>query len=190
MIVMIDNYDSFTYNLYQYVASLGQEMTVVRNDAATADDIAAMNCRGIIISPGPGTPDEAGISREVVEKLGKTVPVLGVCLGHQVIGELFGCRVIRAAEPVHGKTSRIKHDGSGLYQGLPQSFVAGRYHSLIIDPASLPECLETTAITAEGEIIMGVRHKQYPIEGVQFHPESVLTADGMKLLKNFVCRCG
>lgn len=182
--VIIDNYDSFTYNLYQYVAALGHDVSVVRNDVVTVQDIAAMDCRSIIISPGPGTPDEAGISKEVIAYFAGKVPVLGVCLGHQSIGEVYGGQVIRAPEPVHGKVSRVNHNGTGLYQGLSQPFIAGRYHSLVVAREGLPECLEVTATTDDG-LIMGIKHRQYAVEGVQFHPESVLTAAGMKLLENF-----
>ncbi len=182
--VIIDNYDSFTYNLYQYVAALGHDVSVVRNDVVTVQNIADMNCRSIIISPGPGTPDEAGISKDVIAYFAGKIPVLGVCLGHQSIGEVFGGKVVRAPEPVHGKVSQVEHKGTGLYQGLSQPFVAGRYHSLVVAQKGLPDCLEVTAVSQDG-LIMGLRHRQFAVEGVQFHPESVLTPEGMKLLKNF-----
>jgi len=185
MILLIDNYDSFTYNIYQYVAHLGQQVRVVRNDRITLDEIAAGDYRAVIISPGPGTPDDAGISKALVARFAGTLPILGVCLGHQVIGEAFGGRVVRAPRPVHGKTSAVTHHGHGLYRGLPQPFTAGRYHSLILDRAGLPDCLAVTAASDDG-LIMGARHKHFPVEGIQFHPESVLTPDGGRLLANFV----
>ncbi len=185
MILLIDNYDSFTYNIYQHIASLGHPLRVVRNDRVTLDEIAAGGYAAVIISPGPGTPDDAGISKAVVERFAGRLPILGVCLGHQAIGEVFGGRVVRAPVPVHGKTSPVSHAGDGLYRGLPQPFTAGRYHSLIIDRGTLPDCLEVSAISDDG-LIMGVRHKHLPVEGVQFHPESVLTPDGGRLLANFL----
>jgi anthranilate synthase/aminodeoxychorismate synthase-like glutamine amidotransferase len=184
MTLLIDNYDSFTYNLYQYIAMLGREVQVVRNDAVTVEAIEAMQCQSIIISPGPGVPDEAGISKAVISHFAGQIPILGVCLGHQAIGEVFGGQVVRAPEPVHGKTSLIEHHGDGLYYGLSQPFVAGRYHSLVVERVGLPDCLEVTATTPEG-LIMGLRHRHYAVEGVQFHPESILTPEGMKLLDNF-----
>ena len=187
MIVLIDNYDSFTYNLYQCVAELGCETKVIRNDVVTVKEIIALKCQGIIISPGPGRPDESGVSRDLVLALAGKVPILGVCLGHQVIGEVFGGKIVRIARPVHGKASIIEHRGGALYQGIERKFAAGRYHSLIVEAASLPACLEVTAKTADG-IIMGIRHREYDVEGVQFHPESVLTPSGSKLLANFVSR--
>lgn len=183
-ILIIDNYDSFTYNVYQYIANLGHVVDVVRNDCTTVADIAAANYEAVVISPGPGTPDDAGISKAVIQYFAGKLPVLGICLGHQAIGEVFGGQVVRAPEPVHGKVSLIAHDGKGIYQGMPADFVAGRYHSLIVDRASLPESLEITAVSPDG-LIMGLRHKQYAVEGVQFHPESVLTPEGSKLLQNF-----
>lgn len=185
MILLIDNYDSFTYNLYQYITSLGRPVQVVRNDRTSPEEIAAGDYSAIVISPGPGRPDDAGISKAVIRRLADHLPILGVCLGHQAIGELFGGRVVRAPAPVHGKTSAVFHSGAGLYSGLPQPFTAGRYHSLIVDRAGLPACLEVTAYSQDG-LIMGLRHKEYAIEGVQFHPESVLTPDGIKLLANFL----
>ena len=185
MVLLIDNYDSFTYNLYQFLCELGAEVTVVRNDAVTLDEIEAMAPERIVISPGPRTPAEAGISTDVVRRFGPTVPTLGVCLGHQCIGDAYGGRVSGAGEIVHGKTSMIHHDGRGVFQGLPNPFEAIRYHSLAIDPATVPDCLEVTAKTEKG-VIMGVRHKQHPVEGIQFHPESILTKVGKDLLRNFL----
>ena len=182
--VIIDNYDSFTYNLFQYIAELGHDVTVIRNDKTTLAELEHEKYEAIIISPGPGNPDEAGISKEVIRHFAGKVPILGVCLGHQSIGEVFGGRVIRGPIPVHGKTSEIKHGGEGLYKDLPQPMVVGRYHSLIVERETLPECLEVTSATEDG-IIMGVKHKEYKVEGVQFHPESVLTPEGLKMLKNF-----
>jgi len=185
MILIIDNYDSFTYNVYQYIASLGYEVEVIRNDQTTVEEIAAKNYSAIIISPGPGTPDDAGISKEVIAKFAGQVPMLGICLGHQSIAEVFGGRVVRAPKPVHGKVSFVHHSGTGIYQGLPQPFVAGRYHSLLVDSESVPACLEVTSKTEDG-LIMGLKHREYTVEGVQFHPESVLTPEGMKLFNNFL----
>ncbi len=185
MILLIDNYDSFTYNLYQYITSLGRPVQVVRNDRTSPEKIAAGDYSAIVISPGPGRPADAGISKAVIRRLADQLPILGVCLGHQAIGEMFGGRVVRAPAPVHGKTSAVFHGGTGLYSGLPQPFTAGRYHSLIVDHTGLPACLEVTAYSQDG-LIMGLRHKEYAIEGVQFHPESVLTPDGIKLLANFL----
>lgn len=189
MILIIDNYDSFTYNVYQYVANLGYEVQVIRNDKITLEEIEAAGYEAIIISPGPGTPDEAGISKAVIEHFAGKIPILGICLGHQAIGEVFGGQVVRAPAPVHGKVSSIQHVGTGIYQGISPNFVAGRYHSLIVKRDSLPECLEITSTTADG-LIMGLRHKEYNIQGVQFHPESILTNEGMKLLENFLCGKG
>jgi anthranilate synthase component II len=187
MLLIIDNYDSFTYNLVQYFGELYKgEIAVFRNDMITVAEIAAKNPEWIIISPGPCTPREAGISVETIQKLGHAgIPVLGVCLGHQSIGFAFGGRVIRAPYLMHGKVSQIRHDGTGLYAGMPDPFTATRYHSLIIERESCPECLEITSRTDDG-IIMGVRHKEYPIHGVQFHPESILTEGGKVLLANFL----
>lgn len=185
MILIIDNYDSFTYNVYQYVANLGYEVQVVRNDQMTLADIEAGNYEAIIISPGPGTPDEAGISKSVIERFAGKVPILGICLGHQAIGEVFGGRVIRAPEPIHGKVGLIEHNGTGLYEGVSPQFIAGRYHSLIVERDSLPACLEITSTLADG-MIMGLRHREYNVHGVQFHPESILTPEGIRLLKNFL----
>ncbi|HKD75599.1 MAG TPA: aminodeoxychorismate/anthranilate synthase component II [Ktedonobacterales bacterium] len=185
MLLIIDNYDSFTYNLYQFLCELGAEVCVVRNDAVTLDEIAAMAPERIVISPGPCTPNEAGISCDVVERFGPEIPLLGVCLGHQAIGQVFGGRVIRAPKPVHGKTEQIFHDGAGSLSGMESPFTATRYHSLIVERATLPADLEITAWTADG-LIMGLRHKRYPIEGVQFHPESILTTGGKHLLRQFL----
>jgi anthranilate synthase/aminodeoxychorismate synthase-like glutamine amidotransferase len=185
MLLLIDNYDSFTYNLYQYLAELGADVLVRRNDEITPEEAAALGPDRIVISPGPGTPHEAGASDAMIERLGPSVPTLGVCLGHQCIGQVFGGRVVRAPEPVHGKTAAIHHRGVGVLRGLPAPFTATRYHSLIVERASLPAALEVTAETADG-LIMGLRHRVYPIEGVQFHPESVLTTAGKDLLRNFL----
>lgn len=183
-VLIIDNYDSFTYNLYQYVALLGRKPDVIRNDVVSVEEIAAMHCRAIIISPGPGTPDEAGISKDVIRYFAGKVPILGVCLGHQAIGEVFGGKIVRAPEPVHGKISSIRHSGKGIYQSLSNPLAVGRYHSLVVAREALPDCLEITSFT-EDNLIMGLKHKQYALEGVQFHPESVLTPQGMKILANF-----
>jgi anthranilate synthase/aminodeoxychorismate synthase-like glutamine amidotransferase len=185
MIIVIDNYDSFTFNLVQYLGELHDDIRVFRNDKTTIPEIRALKPRAIVISPGPCTPKEAGISVEVVKLLGPIVPLLGVCLGHQSIGYAFGGDIVRAPYLMHGKVSEILHDGKKIYAGLPNPFIATRYHSLIIERASCPECLEITAQTSDG-IIMGVRHRKYPIEGVQFHPESILTQSGKTLLKNFL----
>ena len=189
MILLIDNYDSFTYNVYQVVANLGHPLQVVRNDQITLDEIAAAHYDAIIISPGPGTPDDAGISKEVVTHFAGKLPILGICLGHQVIGEAFGAKVIRAPQPVHGKIAQIKHAGTRLYANLPQPFTAGRYHSLIVERATLPDCFEVTATNDEG-LIMGMQHRQFNIQGVQFHPESILTPKGTTLLGNFLATMG
>jgi anthranilate synthase/aminodeoxychorismate synthase-like glutamine amidotransferase len=185
MVLVIDNYDSFTYNLVQYLGELGAELEVRRNDQVTVAQIAAMRPERIVISPGPCTPREAGISIELIQKLAGKVPILGVCLGHQAIGEAFGGRVIRAPYLMHGKTSQIHHDGKTIFAGVPQDFTATRYHSLIVERGTLPKTLEISATTSDG-LIMGLRHKQHPVEGVQFHPESVLTDTGKKLLGNFL----
>ncbi|MGZ4103646.1 MAG: anthranilate synthase component II [Actinomycetota bacterium] len=190
-ILVIDNYDSFTYNLVQELAELGAEPTVVRNDAWTMDEVEAFGADGIVISPGPGSPENArdvGISNDVIRELGPRVPLLGVCLGHQCIGYVFGGRIVRAPELLHGKTSQIYHRGEGVLDGLPIPFEATRYHSLIVERASLPHELKVTAETHD-EIVMALRHREHPIEGVQFHPESVLTPEGMRLLRNFLKRC-
>ncbi|UOV00641.1 anthranilate synthase component II [Pseudoxanthomonas mexicana] len=192
MLLMIDNYDSFTYNLVQYLQSLGAEVKVVRNDAMTVDEIAKLAPERIVISPGPCTPNEAGVSLEIIERLGANTPILGVCLGHQSIGQAYGGNVIRAGRIMHGKTSRIRHEGKGVFAGLPDAYEATRYHSLVVERASLPAALEVTAWTENEdgsfEEIMGLRHREYPVEGVQFHPESILTEHGHALLKNFLER--
>lgn len=187
MIIIIDNYDSFTYNLVQYFGMLGAEVIVRRNDEISVEEVEALAPHGIVISPGPCTPAQAGVSCEVIRAYAGNVPILGVCLGHQCIGEVFGASVVRAERLMHGKTSEVYHDGSSLYEGIPSPFVATRYHSLILDPKTLPSTLEVTAQTQEGEI-MGVRHTSLDVEGVQFHPESILTQGGMKLLGNFLSR--
>lgn len=189
---MLDNYDSFTYNLVQYLQALGAEVRVVRNDAMRVDQIAALKPERIVISPGPCTPNEAGISLQLIEQLGQTTPILGVCLGHQGIGQVYGGDVIRAGNIMHGKTSPIRHEGKGVFAGLPDSYQATRYHSLVVGKTTLPPDLEVTAWTENPdgsmEEIMGLRHRQFPVEGVQFHPESILTQHGHALLKNFLER--
>jgi anthranilate synthase/aminodeoxychorismate synthase-like glutamine amidotransferase len=185
MITVIDNYDSFTYNLVQHLGALGAKVQVFRNDAISIAELAARRPRGIIVSPGPCTPNEAGISVELIRTLGRSIPTLGVCLGHQSIGQAFGARVVRAAVPVHGKVSRIHHDGRTIYAGVPSPLEATRYHSLIVAREGLPEELEVSAQLEDGTI-MGLRHKRFPIEGVQFHPESVLTPAGKAILGNFL----
>ena len=185
MLLMIDNYDSFTYNLYQYLAELGAEVVTVRNDKITLEDIQAMDPQGIIISPGPSTPLEAGISNDVIRRFGPKLPTLGVCLGHQCIGHVYGSKVDRAGEIRHGKTSMIHHDGKGVLAGLPSPLEAIRYHSLVVYPETLPDSLEVSAWTDKG-VVMGLRHKEHPVEGVQFHPESIMTPLGKPLLQNFL----
>lgn len=188
-ILLLDNYDSFTYNVYQLLSELGASVEVVRHDMTTVDEIRAKGYAGIVISPGPGEPKDAGISEDVIRELAGEVPILGICLGHQAIGEVFGGKIVRAGEIVHGKTSPLKHSGRGLYAGLPQDIEIGRYHSLIIERASLPACLEVTSELADGTI-MGVRHREYDVEGIQFHPESILTADGRQMMQNFLDHLG
>lgn len=185
MLLMIDNYDSFTYNLVQYFGELGEDVRVYRNDAISVDDIAAMAPRRIVISPGPCTPKEAGVSVETIRRFAGKLPLLGVCLGHQSLAVAFGGQVVRAGRLMHGKTSMIRHDGRTIFRGLPMPFEATRYHSLLVDRRSLPDCFEISAETEEGEI-MGLRHKTLGVEGVQFHPESILTAAGKDLLRNFL----
>ncbi len=185
MILLIDNYDSFTYNLFQFLSELGAEVQVVRNDRIAVEDVEAMQPRGIVISPGPCTPREAGVSVELVRRLAGRVPILGVCLGHQCIGEAFGGRVVGAGEIVHGKTSLVHHTGQGVLRGLPDPFPAVRYHSLVVERDSLPEELEVTAWT-DGGLVMGLRHRRLPVEGVQFHPESIATPVGKDILRNFL----
>jgi anthranilate synthase/aminodeoxychorismate synthase-like glutamine amidotransferase len=187
MIVMIDNYDSFTFNLVQYLAEMGEKLVVFRNDEVTVDEVVAMKPDRIVISPGPGRPADAGISIELIKKaaeIGK-LPLLGVCLGHQAIGEAFGGNVVHAGVLVHGKTSNIKHDGKSIFKDIPNPFLATRYHSLIVERSTLPDCLELSAETEDG-LIMAMRHKELPIEGVQFHPESILTSEGKAILRNFL----
>lgn len=185
MILVIDNYDSFTYNLVQLMGELGADLQVVRNDQASLDDIRAMQPDHIVISPGPGTPDDAGVSLDVIRELGATTRILGVCLGHQAIGQAYGGVVSRAPRLMHGKTSMIYHKGDSVFTGVPSPFEATRYHSLIVEEASLPDCLTITAFTDQGEI-MGLRHRDYPVYGVQFHPESILTKFGTRILQNFL----
>ena len=185
MILVIDNYDSFTFNLVQYLGILGAEVIVKRNDAISLDDISALRPERILVSPGPCTPNEAGISMEVIRELSGTLPILGVCLGHQSIGQVFGGKVVRAGKIMHGKTSPIEHTNRGVFSGLPSPFQATRYHSLVVEKASLPECLNVTAWSDDGEI-MGIRHKEHPTEGVQFHPESILTEHGLDMMRNWL----
>jgi anthranilate synthase/aminodeoxychorismate synthase-like glutamine amidotransferase len=186
MLLVIDNYDSFTYNLVQYLGELGAEMKVVRNDEVSVDEIEKdLKPEKILISPGPGTPDSAGVSLGVVERFSTKVPIFGVCLGHQAIGQYFGGHVVRAPEPVHGKPVRIQHDGKTIFEGIANDFSAGRYHSLVVERDSLPECLEISAESPDG-LIMAMRHRELPVEGVQFHPESILTEHGKVMLKNFL----
>jgi anthranilate synthase/aminodeoxychorismate synthase-like glutamine amidotransferase len=191
MILLLDNYDSFTFNLFQALSELGAEVEVVRNDKITIEEIEARldEIDGIVVSPGPCTPREAGISVDLVRRLAGRKPILGVCLGHQVIGAAFGAEIVHARKLMHGMTSQIQHDGKGLFRDLPNPFIATRYHSLIIDPATLPPAFEVTARSEDG-VIMGVRHRELPIEGVQFHPESILTVVGTDLLRNFLDQCG
>ena len=184
-VLVIDNYDSFTYNLVQYLGELGAKMEVVRNDAMDVDALARMRPERIVISPGPGNPDQAGVSLEIIRRLGPTTPTLGVCLGHQSIGQAFGATVTRARMQMHGKTSDIRHDGKGVFAGLSNPFVATRYHSLIVLAETVPDDLEISARTEDGQV-MGLRHRRFPIEGVQFHPESILTVEGKRLLANFL----
>ena len=185
MILLVDNYDSFTYNLYQYLGQLGAETRVIRNDELSAAAALALRPERIVISPGPGTPDEAGITLDLIRAAAGQVPLLGVCLGHQALGQAFGGQVVRAAKLMHGKTSEIHHDGRTVFAGLPLPFTATRYHSLVVDRDSVPACLEVSAWTEDGTV-MGLRHRELPLEGVQFHPESILTQAGMDLLRNFV----
>lgn len=185
MIVMIDNYDSFTFNLVQYLAEMGEKLVVYRNDEVEVKDVINMKPDRIVVSPGPGRPEDAGISIELIREAAGKIPVLGVCLGHQAIGEAFGGKVVHAGTLVHGKTSMIHHDGKTIFGGIPNPFVATRYHSLIVDRETLPECFEISAETQDG-LIMAIRHRELPVEGVQFHPESILTSEGKAILRNFV----
>jgi anthranilate synthase/aminodeoxychorismate synthase-like glutamine amidotransferase len=186
MLLVIDNYDSFTYNLVQYLGELGETVEVRRNNQVTVDEIeTTLRPERIVISPGPGKPDDAGISLDVIDRFAGKIPLLGVCLGHQAIGQAFGGRVVRAPELMHGKASEVSHDGRTIFSGLSDRFLAGRYHSLIVERESLPQCLEVSASTKDG-IIMGLRHREWKIEGVQFHPESILTSEGKRLLANFL----
>ena len=185
MFVLIDNYDSFTYNLLHYIGELGTEVVVHRNDALTADDVMGLGAEGIVLSPGPCDPDRAGICLELVEKAAGRIPLFGVCLGHQCIGQVFGGKVVRSPEPMHGKTSEITHTNTGVFEGLPSPFIATRYHSLSIDPATIPDCLDVNATSADG-VVQGMSHKEFDIHGVQFHPESIETQHGHKLLQNFI----
>jgi len=186
-VLLVDNYDSFTYNLYQYLGELGAEVRVVRHDEVTAAEAMAIAPDRIVISPGPGTPDQAGITLDLIQQAAGRIPLLGVCLGHQALGQVFGGRVSRAPKLMHGKTSSIRHDGRSLFAGLPDPFTATRYHSLIVERDSVPECLEVSAWTDDG-IVMGLRHREHALEGVQFHPESILTTVGKDLLRNFLER--
>ena len=185
MLLLIDNYDSFTYNLFQYLSELGEEITVVRNDKISLDEMERLSPERIVISPGPGTPEQAGISNDVIRRFGARLPILGVCLGHQCLGYAYGARVDHAGEIKHGKSSLIHHDGRGVFKGLLNPFPAIRYHSLAVSRDGLPDCLEVSAWT-ENNLIMGLRHRQFPVEGVQFHPESIATKVGKDLLKNFL----
>ena len=186
MLLVIDNYDSFTYNLVQYLGELGEQIEVRRNDDVTIEEIeSTLRPNRIVISPGPGTPDDAGVSMKVIETFASRIPILGVCLGHQSIGQVFGGRVVRASKIFHGKSSEVQHQGKTIFAGIDQPFKAGRYHSLVVERESLPSCLEVSASTAEG-VIMGLRHREFKVEGVQFHPESIMTTEGRKLLANFL----
>ena len=187
MLLLLDNYDSFTYNVYQLLSSLGASVEVIRNDQITVEEIARRGYEAVVISPGPGVPADAGITEELISQLKGQLPILGICLGHQAIGEVFGGKVVGAGEIVHGKTSPLRHNGKGLYAGLPQNIPVGRYHSLIVDRESLPDCLEITSELDNGMII-GLRHREYDIEGIQFHPESILTPQGKVMLENFLNR--
>ena len=186
MVLVIDNYDSFTYNLVQYLGELGAEVQVMRNDAVSVSDVVNAKADRIVISPGPGRPEHAGVTMDVIRELGERTPILGVCLGHQAIGAVFGGDVVRAGVPMHGKTSTIEHDGRGVFRGIAGPFRASRYHSLVVAEQSLPAALEVTARTREGATIMGLRHRTWPVYGVQFHPESILTGEGKTILGNFL----
>jgi anthranilate synthase/aminodeoxychorismate synthase-like glutamine amidotransferase len=186
MVLVLDNYDSFTYNLVQYLGELGASVEVVRNDAASVEEIASRKADRIVISPGPGRPEDAGVTMDMIRQLGEKTPILGVCLGHQAIGAVFGGAVVRAGVPMHGKTSTIDHDGRGVFTGIAGPFVASRYHSLVVAEAGLPAELEVSARTQEDGHIMGLRHREWPVHGVQFHPESILTDEGKTILRNFL----
>jgi len=186
MVLVIDNYDSFTYNLVQYLGELGADVQVMRNDAVSIGEVCAARPKHIVISPGPGRPEQAGITMDVIRQLGSTIPVLGVCLGHQAIGAVFGGNVVRAGVPMHGKTSTIEHDGRGVFNGISGPFLASRYHSLVVSDTGLPADLEVSARTREDGVIMGLRHRRWPVHGVQFHPESILTGEGRRILRNFL----
>src|SRR5215831_15084696 len=186
MIVVVDNYDSFTYNLVQYLGELGAEVKVVRNDAATVADVAALRADRIVISPGPGRPEDAGITMSLIRELGTKTPIFGVCLGHQAMGAVFGGQVVRANVPMHGKTSTIEHNSRGVFTGITEPFLASRYHSLVVSESGLPAELEVTARTRDDKVIMGLHHREWPVYGVQFHPESILTGEGHRILRNFL----
>jgi anthranilate synthase component 2 len=186
MVCVIDNYDSFTYNLVQYLGELGAAVHVVRNDAASVGEVEALRPDRIVISPGPGRPEDAGITMAVIKELGRKTPIFGVCLGHQAIGAVFGGNVVRAQVPMHGKTSTIEHDSRGVFTGIAEPFVASRYHSLVVSETGLPADLEVTARTRDDHVIMGLRHREWPVQGVQFHPESILTGEGHRILRNFL----
>jgi len=186
MVLVLDNYDSFTYNLVQYLGELGADVVVKRNDEVSVDEIAAMKPQCIVLSPGPGRPEEAGVMMDVIRHLGETTPIFGVCLGHQAIGAVFGGAVVRASSPMHGKTSTIEHNSRGVFTGIAAPFDASRYHSLVVAEDGFPEQLEVTARTADEGVIMGLRHRTLPIHGVQFHPESILTGEGRRILRNFL----
>ncbi len=186
MVVVVDNYDSFTYNLVQYLGELGAEVKVVRNDAATVAEVAALGADRIVISPGPGRPEDAGITMAVIRELGTKTPIFGVCLGHQALGAVYGGQVVRAQVPMHGKTSTIEHNSRGVFTGIAEPFLASRYHSLVVSDTGLPDDLEVTARTKEDHSIMGLRHRHLPVHGVQFHPESILTGEGHRILRNFL----
>jgi anthranilate synthase component 2 len=189
MFLLIDNYDSFTYNLFHYLGELGAEVEVKRNDALGVDDALALDPQGLVLSPGPCDPDRAGICLELVEAAAGKLPILGVCLGHQAVGQAFGGKIGRAPKPMHGKLSRVRHDGKGIFEGLPEAFSATRYHSLVIERDSMPDCLEVTAETDDG-IVMGLRHRELPIHGLQFHPESIAAEHGHAMLRNFLALAG
>jgi anthranilate synthase/aminodeoxychorismate synthase-like glutamine amidotransferase len=189
MILVLDNYDSFTYNLVQYLGELGADVQVMRNDVVSLDDIARAKPERIVISPGPGRPEDAGVTMDVIKRLGHETPILGVCLGHQAIGAVFGGSVVRATVPMHGKTSTIEHDGRGVFNGIADAFIASRYHSLVVAESGLPAELEVSARTKEDGTIMGLRHRSWPVHGVQFHPESILTGEGRRILRNFLDGC-